>query len=280
MTKKAELKKCGIVMPISPIENLTAEHWKDVLVILNDTIKDSGFEPNLVSNSNESGVIQKRIIQNLYSNPIVICDVSAKNPNVMFELGVRLAFDKPTIIIKDDKTNYSFDTSPIEHLDYPRDLRFSSIVAFKKELSKKIKATYDASINDENYSTFLKHFGQYKVAGLKETEISSDRYILESIENLTQEVNLLRNYSANYQNIRLTKYFDEQEINSRILDSKIGEFLQTHSLKNTFEIKPAGLKDELYEFLNNSEEVRAILKNKTELENIVEFATDLDDVPF
>jgi hypothetical protein len=64
-------------------------------------------------------VTQKRIVQNIYDNEMVICDVSAKNPNVMFELGMRLAFDKPAIIIKDDKTNYSFDTAPIEHLEYP-----------------------------------------------------------------------------------------------------------------------------------------------------------------
>jgi hypothetical protein len=35
---------------------------------------------------------------------------------------MRLAFDRPTIIVKDDLTTYSFDTSPIEHLEYPRDL--------------------------------------------------------------------------------------------------------------------------------------------------------------
>jgi hypothetical protein len=37
--------------------------------------------------------------------------LALKNPNVMFELGMRLAFDKPAIIIKDNRTNYSFDTA-------------------------------------------------------------------------------------------------------------------------------------------------------------------------
>jgi hypothetical protein len=40
----------------------------------------------------------------LGSKPDYLCDVSGKNANVMFELGLRLAFDNPTIIIKDDKT--------------------------------------------------------------------------------------------------------------------------------------------------------------------------------
>jgi len=110
---------CGIVMSISAIDGCSEAHWSEVHDILNEAISDAGFESNLVSNADDVGIIQKRIIQNLYDNPVVVCDVRAKNPNVMFELGMRLAFDRPTIIIKDDKTSYSFDTSPIEHLEYP-----------------------------------------------------------------------------------------------------------------------------------------------------------------
>jgi len=95
---------CGIVMPISSIDGCNEAHWSDVHEILTEAIEDAGFEANLVSNADDVGIIQKRIIQNLYENPIVVCDVSGKNPNVMFELGLRLAFDKPTIIVKDDRT--------------------------------------------------------------------------------------------------------------------------------------------------------------------------------
>jgi hypothetical protein len=82
----------------------------------------------------------------------------------MFELGMRLAFDKPTVIVKDDKTNYSFDTSVIEHLDYPRDLRYSKIVEFQERLGEKIQSTHERSANDLNYTTYLKHFGSFNIA--------------------------------------------------------------------------------------------------------------------
>ena len=137
MENSTESKTCGIIMPISSIDGCNEGHWAEVLNIIKESIDDAGFDPNLVSNSEDSGIIQKTIIQNLYENPIVVCDVSGKNPNVMFELGIRLAFDKPTIIIKDDNTSYSFDTGQIEHLGYPRDLRFSRIVDFKIKLSEK-----------------------------------------------------------------------------------------------------------------------------------------------
>lgn len=189
----AQRQKCGIVMPISLIDGCTEQHWSDVLSILNETIESSGFEPNLVSNADDVGIIQKRIIQNLYENPIVVCDVSGKNPNVMFELGMRLAFDKPTIIIKDDKTTYSFDTAPIEHITYPRDLRFNRIIDFKNELKEKIVGTVKKAENDSSFSTFLKHFGKFTVAKIDTKEISKEEYILEEIRDLRRMMmNILR----------------------------------------------------------------------------------------
>lgn len=167
--KNEEKLKCGIVMPISEIDGCSEGHWKEVLAILRESVETVGFSVELVSDADDVGVIHKRIIQNLYENPIVICDVSGRNANVMFELGMRLAFDKPTIIVKDDKTPYSFDTSAIEHLEYPRDLRFSKIVEFKKRLAEKVKNTHESSTKDPEFSTFLKHFGKFKVAKI-ETE--------------------------------------------------------------------------------------------------------------
>jgi hypothetical protein len=118
----------------------------------------------------------------------VVCDVSGKNPNVMFELGMRLAFDKPTVIVKDDKTAYSFDTSPIEHVSYPRDLRFGSIVEFKEELKDKIEKTYRKSKDDPKYTTFLKHFGEFKVAKIESKEVSSDELILDEIRSIRRQI--------------------------------------------------------------------------------------------
>lgn len=181
----SETKKiCGIVMPISPIDGCDEGHWNDVYEILKEAIALADYEGNLVSYADDVGIIQKRIIQNLYDNPIVVCDVSGKNPNVMFELGMRLAFDKPTIIIKDDRTTYSFDTSPIEHLDYPRDLRFSKIVEFKQQLAHKIRVISQKSIETSAYSPFLQHFGEFKVAKIDQKEVSGQEYIIDELKSI------------------------------------------------------------------------------------------------
>ncbi len=186
---------CGLVMPISSLDGCTSEHWAEVKNIITEAIKDIS-EPcinvNLVSDADDVGVIQKRIVQNIYNSDIIVCDVSGKNPNVMFELGMRLAFDKPTVIVKDDMTDYSFDTGIIEHVPYPRDLRFSRIVTFKKNLAAKVLATLKAAASDPEHSTFLKNFGKFQVANLNESVVTADTLVLERLSELQAEVSLLR----------------------------------------------------------------------------------------
>lgn len=193
-TKKS--LECGLIMPISAIDGCSAEHWDEVKNIITESVEsitENKFLVSLVSDADEVGVIQKRIVQNVYSSDIVVCDVSGKNPNVMFELGMRLAFDKPTVIVKDDKTDYSFDTGIIEHVTYPRDLRFSKIVTFKKKLAEKVSASYKKSLEDTDHSTFLKNFGKFHVANLSEDIITPDKMVIEMLSEMQQEIRLLRN---------------------------------------------------------------------------------------
>ncbi|WP_273785523.1 hypothetical protein [Brucella intermedia] len=177
-------KTCGIIMPIAALGNYPESHWKDVRLIIDAAIQKAGFAPNMVSESSHIGVILKRIVQNIYDNPIVVCDVSGKNPNVMFELGMRLAFDKPVVIIKDEQTDYSFDTSVIEHVPYRRDLRIHETQAFIELLAEKIKATYEESQSNKKFSAFLKHFGTFEVAGLEHKTGSADEVLIAAVKEM------------------------------------------------------------------------------------------------
>lgn len=183
-TSNADIPVCGIIMPIANTDGYPNGHWQDVYGILCESAILAGFKPNLVSFDNDVAVIQKRIVQNIYSNPIVICDISSRNANVMFELGMRLAFDKPTIIVKDELTPYSFDISPIEHLNYPTDLRYKAILEFKEKLSGKIKETHQKSVSDPNYTTFLKHYGSFEVVKIQEEEVPETKFILSQLNEL------------------------------------------------------------------------------------------------
>ena len=128
---------------------------------MDEAISKAEFKPNLVSIADDVRVIHKTIIQNLYAYPIVVCDVSARNPNVLFELGMRVAFEKPVVIVKDDQTKGIFDLAPIEYIEYPRDLRYAKIQDFKLQVAQKIKNTFDKSKKDPDSTSVLKQFGEF-----------------------------------------------------------------------------------------------------------------------
>lgn len=278
MAEKNKVEKqptCGLIMPISLIENCSPEHWADVLGILKDVCTTNDFIPNLVSDADDIGVIHNRIIENIYSSDIVICDVSCKNANVMFELGMRLAFDKPTIIIKDDLTGYSFDTSLIEHLEYPRDLRFTSINKFKDSLGKKLKATYEKSQSDPNYSTFLKNFGKYKIAHLEDREVSTDTFILNAIEELRRDVRVIKTVSLHDRedNVRINQ---GRSINSHEIPDEVKiifkKFVQDYIKKNNLSIRPKEIHvmlPDIIEELNRNEDLKHLAGNSNNFRNLV-----------
>lgn len=193
--------KIGLVMPIAAIDGCGPEHWAEIKSIIADSMSNiDGYEceTKIVSEGDSIGLIHKRIVEGLYNSDIIICDVSCKNPNVMFELGMRLAFDKPTVIIKDDKTNYSFDTAVIEHLEYPRDLRFTKMVGFKAELAKRVIATFEDAQQDPDHSTFLKSFGQFKVATFNQTEMPVDKVMFDMLSEIQSDLNLLKRQQTSF----------------------------------------------------------------------------------
>jgi len=268
---------CGIIMPISTIDGYPSEQWSDVLNILKDVCETSGFEAKLVSDADDIGVIHKRIVENIYSSDIIICDVSCKNSNVMFELGMRLAFDKPTIIVKDDITGYSFDTSLIEHLEYPKDLRFCSIIKFKENLSKKLIATYEKS-KDPSYTTFLKNFGEYKVAHLEERVATSDTIILDAIEDLRREMKIIRHrtFNDNLSSERLSARSTlEREItieDKKFVSDCVMEYIKVNNLR----LKELDSSiDEIVTGLEKNKKLRFIAGNRLNLEKLVKESMDL-----
>jgi hypothetical protein len=182
---------CGVIRPMSLCDGCPESHWRDVHEIIATALKGIGFDVMLVSYATDITVIHKTIVRNLFELPIVVCDVSGLNPNVMFELGMRLTFDKATVIIKDEVTSYPFDTSVIEYVRYRRDLRYSEIMVFKDTLADKVKATYEKARTDGNYSTFLKHVGTFTVPFLDTRQVSKEDFIITELKEMREAVQQL-----------------------------------------------------------------------------------------
>jgi hypothetical protein len=180
-------RMCGIVMPMSAICDLPESHWREVKKIIQQAVAHVGFSSRIVSEADDANIFVASIVQNLYFDPIVVCDVSCKNPNVMFELGLRLAFNKPTVLIVDDKTGFSSDVQGIKHLIYPRDLRYQKMVAFKRKLGELVKATHDESKKPES-KKFLDYYQKLNPAKIESKEVSPDVFLDKKFDEFFSKV--------------------------------------------------------------------------------------------
>lgn len=224
-SKTADTKEkinLGLIMPIAPMAPYPPNQFEDVRAIITEaitSIEDIDFKIQIVSESNETAVIQNTIVKNIYNFPIVVIDVSGKNANVMFEFGMRLAFDMPVVVIKDDKTDYSFDSSPIKTLNYPSSLRHTDILEFQEELKSAIISTYEKYINSkdsgETYSPYLKSFGDLTVKKISNNQINTDEalsHILEKLDKLENSQSKLetplKNESVTAAKVGYRKYYD------------------------------------------------------------------------
>lgn len=186
-------------MPISNTDGYKENHWGQVREILEDSIvsveetMNIKCECQVVSDiAGTEKIIQKNIVTNIYDSDLIICDVSSLNPNVLFELGMRLAFDKQVIIVKDEKTDYIFDTNIIFHTNYDSNLNYIAIKEFKEKLHEDIKKALSAGKENAGY---LDAFGDIKVKKMHTEEMdvqSAMEIMMSQLGSLQSDFNRLR----------------------------------------------------------------------------------------
>lgn len=178
---------CGIVMPIAAMgEQYPEDHWRRVRSILQRAVERAGMKVQLVWDNPEVDVIQSAILQNLYENDIVICDVSGLNPNVMLEAGLRLSTKKPTIIVTDRQQKPPFDISTIGYIEYQLDLEYNAIEDFLDRLQKKISAVHQSYI-EGNYKSFVEQF-KFETVTPSTVNVSAEKYFKDHIDALSASV--------------------------------------------------------------------------------------------
>jgi hypothetical protein len=181
--EQAAEKICGIVMPIAAFGDYSSDHWLAVRDILSRAATMAGMRPEAVWEGGATDVIHGRIVYNLFSHDIVIADVSGLNPNVMFELGMRMTYGKPTVLVADETTNLPFDTRAIEHLIYLRSLPFHSMEGFMNKLSERLGVVSAASDRGD-YKSFVESFGKIKVVEPETESVSVDQALLERLDRI------------------------------------------------------------------------------------------------
>jgi len=100
-----------------------------------------------------SDVIHSTIVNDLLQADLVIADLTEHNPNVLFELGLRMASEKPIALITAKGTPAIFDVDNLLRvLDYDSNLWRSTLEGDVPRLVAHIKGSWE---NRETASSYM-----------------------------------------------------------------------------------------------------------------------------
>jgi len=144
-----------VAMPFSEKTGKYPEgFYREVLAsLITPAAVEAGFEVE-TARKDGSDIIHSTIINQLLEADLVIADLSDHNPNVLFELGVRMAHDKPVALIRASGTGQIFDVDNLLRVyDYNPNLWKSTLEHDLLHLTKHFKGAWD---NRESPRTYMK----------------------------------------------------------------------------------------------------------------------------
>ena len=167
----AEHGECFVIMPISDPDGYTSGHFRRVYEdIFKPAITAAGFEPKRADDVLETNLIQLDLLRRLLEAPMAICDLSSRNPNVLFELGLRQAFDKPVAIVQEEGTPKIFDISPLRFTPYRRNRVYHEVLEDQTSITAAIDATRRAALDPANVNSLVRLLGFTQPATLVEIQ--------------------------------------------------------------------------------------------------------------
>lgn len=193
--------ECFIIMPISDPETYEQGHFKRVYEdIFKPACKESGLKPIRADEINGTSMIHLDILQRLLSSDMAICDLSSANPNVLFELGIRQAFDKPTVLVQEEGNEPIFDIAPLKYCTYKKALLYHEVLDDQKKLVDFLKNTKESFKTKEKMNSIV-NLLEITKASFNDSKDSNDpvfyqKYFIEEINQIKNEIhNIINNNS-------------------------------------------------------------------------------------
>lgn len=157
-TGDAERPVCFVIMPFVERTDVYATgFFTEVFASLfAPALEAAVFEPRTAKRQG-SDVIQATIINELYDADLVLCDLTEHNPNVLFELGVRMASELPIALVKATGTNPIFDVDQMLRVEsYNPNMWPSTVKADVPKLAAHIIESYANREVSASYISILR----------------------------------------------------------------------------------------------------------------------------
>jgi hypothetical protein len=151
-------KRAFIIMPFTERnDNRPAGFFSEVLSsLVTPAVVEAGFAVETAKRQG-SDVIQSTIINQLLDADLVVADLTDHNPNVLFELGLRMAEHKPVALIKSADTGRIFDVDNMLRVqEYSQNLWPTTLETDVPALTAHVKAAWESRNDGQSYIKILR----------------------------------------------------------------------------------------------------------------------------
>ena len=132
-----EKKNCFVITPIGGDGSAIRRHIDGIIQAAIVPVLEPEYKVVVAHKISEPGSITKQVIKHIYSDALVITNLTEKNPNVMYELAFRHSLGKPVIMIAEKGTNLPSDIIMERTIFYQNDA--SGVLELREELEKALK---------------------------------------------------------------------------------------------------------------------------------------------
>ncbi|WP_460410067.1 MULTISPECIES: hypothetical protein [unclassified Pseudomonas] len=193
-----KLKTCFVIMPIADMDGYEPGHFTRVYEhLIKPACLKAGYIADRADMVAASNYIIIDILRKIVESDLVICDLSGRNPNVLYELGVRQAFNLPTVLIKDQITPRIFDIQGLRCADYRHSLRIDEV---QKEQETIRNAVIETAEKPNDFNSMIQLLGVSPAALPARVELSNDAsVILQSLKNISSRLADIETIATNSQ---------------------------------------------------------------------------------
>lgn len=142
-------KLCFVISPIGDRDSDTRKRSDQVLKhVVRPAVEQCGYKAMRADKIEAPGMITSQVIQHIVNDPLVVADLTGRNPNVFYELAIRHALRKPLVQIIQQGEALPFDvantrTISVDHQD------LDSVADAKTEIVKQVTALENDSSDIE-----------------------------------------------------------------------------------------------------------------------------------
>lgn len=188
---KNMMEKCFVMMPISDQGDYPKGHFDKIYEqIFKPAIEKAGYEPYRVDENKLCDSIIGKIFSALQESPMALCDLSNRNPNVLYELGIRQAYDKPVVLVQDEKTERIFDVSGISTVQYSSKRLYEDVLKNREDITEAILSTKEGKQHS------IIKVVNVKNAEIQKGEVSREDTIEVLLSGLLEDVKEIKEYGV------------------------------------------------------------------------------------